>query len=1186
MRRLLLILGFLLCCLWTATGWTQAIYVYPQDVYAPSGSYQTCTAVVVGTNDKTVTWSKSAGTFYGSNPGTANEPNTIALNATTVGTYLVTATSNANGSVSATCTIHITPSPTPTTGHPRLYVTSAMLAGLQAKAVSTNPIYQNYLNETNTYYYTPDSSIWTFSTWNGSACTGGSGPTSDQTWAGRENDANLFAWFSMIGPNSTFRNEYGCAARDIWVYVMTNIISGAQSPNGNDWSDASTSYTLTGDWLMAGGYLSASDLILQRQYNAFMLKTILPYGYGLVPPVPSVANYNSSATFNPGGGSYGDMYNQRTMGNNYTMSKMEYLAALSLTFDDNTTDDPPLTGAYNTCGATRYQMCSDYTAGSLHAYWNYFAGVMLYLDWAHLEVPNVTWQAYQSTYANLPTKPMCESSLVNTSASAVPCFGDGRGGESSEGAWYQESLVKLRYALNIMYTAGYNDPILYGPQVSLGTSSWWDEKYVSDLSFLTSFSGTNGPQGLGGVAPLYTFFTTGDNYTYWRNLSDWGTEASTMVFDSYTGRTDRSNALKWGVMNSAYGGADGSQGGCSFYCGFDAVVGNTNLSGSVPTDAFIAWPATDPQLSLPTDPRPAFPTDLFNGSFNQHVMVRNGWTQGSNTVMSYACSNAIINHELENCGDFDILSNGEYITKKRVQTNDYNANMSTSIMANQMSILNTTAYTPATPAWGNQYYPIINGGQYSGNVQAASPPLLLHSELPAYSAAIFDETNLENGSPIYDGILNRDVFSYNSVTSATRSLVYLRGSNQVVFYDRGITASGLPKSTNQITTGAPTLFGSTASWLTRSATQKAYLTNLLPAGVTVSVAPLMDYVVLSGTYANLHNGDTQQMTCTLTNADGSTVDVTTVVSVSGQPGVGWSSSNTAVATISSTGLVTSVGLGSTVIRCLYYPLGFNPTSGGYVTVVSGASSGTFTSSSDLDQTQDWEIYSSVKAAASGTPTAAQFLNVMEWGASSLTKSTTSLVSSSAGQTFQGARVGTSLVMFSQASPLDFTGTTFPAFDGDTVYVSDLTPNTSYPVSGGGQTSVTTDTAGVLSFSDDLSGDITVGTSPPQAAAPTLSPPSGAVTSGTVITLSSVTGGATICSTVDGSTPTADGAGTCTHGATGTTVTVSSPETIKAIASKSGDLDSTVSSAAYTITSGGSGGSVKSGTVVTSGNVTQ
>ena len=85
-----------------------------------------------------------------------------------------------------------------------------------------------------------------------------------------------------------------------------------------------------------------------------------------------------------------------------------------------------------------------------------------------------------------------------------------------------------------------------------------------------------------------------------------------------------------------------------------------------------------------------------------------------------------------------------------------------------------------------------------------------------------------------------------------------------------------------------------------------------------------------------------------------------------------------------------------------------------------------------------------------------------------------------------------------------------------------------------------------------------------AATPTFSPPAGSYGPAQTVTISS-TAGATICYTIDGSTPTANGSGTCTHGTTYTSaITVSTSETVKSIGSESGYVDSAVGSAAYVI----------------------
>ena len=88
--------------------------------------------------------------------------------------------------------------------------------------------------------------------------------------------------------------------------------------------------------------------------------------------------------------------------------------------------------------------------------------------------------------------------------------------------------------------------------------------------------------------------------------------------------------------------------------------------------------------------------------------------------------------------------------------------------------------------------------------------------------------------------------------------------------------------------------------------------------------------------------------------------------------------------------------------------------------------------------------------------------------------------------------------------------------------------------------------------------------PTQTATPLIAPAAGNYFSPQTITLSDSTGGATICYTADGSTPTANGAGTCTHGATYTVpFSQALPATVKAIGSTSGFTDSGVASSTFT-----------------------
>lgn len=92
---------------------------------------------------------------------------------------------------------------------------------------------------------------------------------------------------------------------------------------------------------------------------------------------------------------------------------------------------------------------------------------------------------------------------------------------------------------------------------------------------------------------------------------------------------------------------------------------------------------------------------------------------------------------------------------------------------------------------------------------------------------------------------------------------------------------------------------------------------------------------------------------------------------------------------------------------------------------------------------------------------------------------------------------------------------------------------------------------------------------PTVTAPTFSPIAGTYTATQTVTITTVTGGATICYTTDNSTPTANGGGTCTHGTTlvnGGTVSIAVNTNLKAIGTLSGDSDSSLASATYVFVS--------------------
>jgi uncharacterized lipoprotein NlpE involved in copper resistance len=103
--------------------------------------------------------------------------------------------------------------------------------------------------------------------------------------------------------------------------------------------------------------------------------------------------------------------------------------------------------------------------------------------------------------------------------------------------------------------------------------------------------------------------------------------------------------------------------------------------------------------------------------------------------------------------------------------------------------------------------------------------------------------------------------------------------------------------------------------------------------------------------------------------------------------------------------------------------------------------------------------------------------------------------------------------------------------------------------------------------------------PTKVVRPVPNPLPGSVTSGTTITLSSSTGGATIRYTIDGSTPSS------TSTVYSGPITITGPTTIKAIAYKDGMTASEILTAAYTISSGGTPVTLQSVTANGSASVT-
>lgn len=771
----------------------QSLFVYPANaVTAPRGTYQTFTAIITGVNDKTSSFSVDAGSIIGTNPCVKNEPCTIAVYSATAQTVHLTVTSDANHAVTATRTITFTNSPTPLTTHPRFLVTSATLAGLRAKATSGNAIYVA-LKTNATNAFSSDNAVWSWS------CNSGTGlPSSDQTGVlTTEQDANLYAFMALIDPSDPTYN-WGCYAHDMWVYLTVQIPAESVAISSDRIRYSGKAFAYTTDWLLGSGLLNSTEQAESATFLHYLGKQVFSNVQGGTPPV---TGYNSSTQFNTGSDTA--LGNQYSMGNNYMEGKFLIGAALGITFNDTTGEDPTLTN----CAGGRYAVCPDYSANSLRAYWNYWVGTYEYKQFAHLEDPNVGWAAYQAAYANLPTQPVCNATYSGTPL--VPCFGTGRGGGPAEGNGYGYSVYSVRSAMNLIYTAGMNDPLLYGPQMSLVTSSWWNLNENMELTYL---AGPYGPS-----PQHWAYFSTGDTNSYYRYPFFFIQLATDMTFDSYFGRSRPD--LLWPMLNTA-------QNGLSNFVTYDLV---NSFGQFLFPDLFISLPSGDPTVSPPPDPRPSLPVDTYDPG-QQDIFARTGWTN-TDTTFTADCNPSLTTHDHMYCGRYELFSKGEYVTKGQVVfDDDYNYAMADSTNSNLVSYINNPTSTQCLQTPFCYYW---TGAQFGGQFFQAGqsgPATMAHSELPAYVAFNTDQTAAYNGTTD-----SSHVSSYNGVDSASRSLVYIRGTNLVVYYDRGSTTTNAwDKALFTITTGTPTISGNQSTWLTRSGTQKAALTSVLPAGATIS----------------------------------------------------------------------------------------------------------------------------------------------------------------------------------------------------------------------------------------------------------------------------------------------------------------------------------------------------------------
>ncbi|MCC6558637.1 MAG: hypothetical protein IT372_37355 [Polyangiaceae bacterium] len=313
------------------------------------------------------------------------------------------------------------PPATPATGHPRLWIRAEDVPKLRARAVPSNPIWEDLLAVA------------------GDAKSGmdaGRIPSEgDCSYQGVycESFAELFAFMSLVDPSEPARSDWAARARKILLEIMARVTRGASGDvfahRGFSTRDrsrwAGESFGLTVDWIYP--HLSAADKALIRPVFLRWAEEQLNSSTTSYDHPEPIGKLNDPEMLK-------DPKKRRYAVNNYYTAHMRNLTLLSLAFD--AADDPPEPSHKGT-----YPKLRDYFAS--------VAGAWLYRT---------------------------DHVLRNDARGGSPPEGFQYGPATL--AYVSETLLAIQ-------TAGEADPARWGPQVHLDNNPFWSEvipAYVHSLS--------------------------------------------------------------------------------------------------------------------------------------------------------------------------------------------------------------------------------------------------------------------------------------------------------------------------------------------------------------------------------------------------------------------------------------------------------------------------------------------------------------------------------------------------------------------------------------------------------------------------------------------------------------------------------------------------------------------------------
>lgn len=733
---------------------------------------------------------------------------TVGINGTVtavgVGTAIITATSM-SGNYTATCTVNVgTPATLPVNTHPRLLITQADLPRLQSWATNTNQMYlQNVSNAMNATLgnspmggalYIYDHQFFPTALSAGLP-NGNINPNAvpNPTWPDNgginfpqyltEEYALFFAFNSLIDPNPVARQQHAQRARNLLMYPINIIAQGGIVQDApfqdigmisyNRGNSSGEAWGLTVDWLQAAQTPVFTTQDFQNIRKVFLLWSNYLLTSGYHAPTPAGVQ-NSPIIFNG---------NETGATNNYMAGHTRSLTMMALCLD--AAEDP----------ADQPNVYNGVPYPNLRSYIHHVTGARLYELYAMYGKPANIAAAYKFNH---------------------PHFGYAEGGMGTEGFMYSNSLGQSMLTMLALRTAGYNDPLLAGPQIQFMQDKYWDDlidSYYHNFSpKQRTFTG-----GLAYLGSAYEHANYSDViYTFegkWDHTNTWSYIA---YYDYLTGNTSRYNKAMFLIEKMpAQGGLYGRYGAYGVW------------SNNLVMHCISSFLAADPAINVTTlpDPRPAMPVDFCSKGIRR-VLSRSDWTQNA-SWFTFKASPAEVDHQEPDAGAFEFYRKGEWLTKYlcayAINTPDY-----TNTLAIQNTV-NAPGYSqPTNLSW---IYPEIwaRGGQMPFG--GGGNPVCVNSFHKDYAYAQAVTTGSYNLVNIWTPSA-----AATDVTHASRSIMFLK-PDMVFVYDRATTnhAGKFKRFHLFLNNNNISVSGKTAT-MTTATGQQLYVENILPT-TAVTITP-------------------------------------------------------------------------------------------------------------------------------------------------------------------------------------------------------------------------------------------------------------------------------------------------------------------------------------------------------------